>query len=82
MQMISPVDTKEALDLYRQFNGTFTSSKYKNYTFNPVFFSDKYSKDPSTVPSVLRDVQPAIKGINYGEIINLPSDITPVINKN
>ncbi len=48
--LIEPLTPAQSLEVYRQYPGTFTSSEYKNHSFSPKFFENKFSPDFPMVP--------------------------------
>jgi hypothetical protein len=56
--LIDPLNSVSSLQVYRQYPGTFTDSKYKNRTFYPVFFESVYTPSYYDIPQELRRLTP------------------------
>jgi RHS repeat-associated protein len=62
MDLINPLTPEESISVYRQYPGTFTDKKYKNYSFEPSFFKNKFSPSSPKIPKELQAIKPAEKG--------------------
>lgn len=65
MNLIQPVDKATSLMIYRMYPGTFTSDKYKNHTFSPIYFPNPYTTECPEIPLILQSIQSEKKGVLY-----------------
>ena len=51
---------EKSVQIYKQYPGTFTISKYKNKKFTPRFFDNEFCKRP-LFPKEFQEIQPYAK---------------------
>jgi hypothetical protein len=57
IKLIEPLTPNQSLDVYRQYDGTFTEDKYKNRSFTPVSFPNKYAPNKVQIPAHLKSIK-------------------------
>ena len=63
--LIEVLTPEQSFEILQQYPETFTDEKYKNRSFEPIFFDNKYSPASPKVPLQLSTVKPATYGTYY-----------------
>jgi hypothetical protein len=69
-RLAKTLTAEQSLEMYSKYPETFTSEKYKNRKFTPIFFENSFCTSPK-FPQEFQRIVPAVKGKDFDEWIDL-----------